>query len=346
MSRHRPENAVTASGSDTPAGHHDPAPTPVLYIAGAGRSGSTLLEGMLGAAPGFAGVGEVRYIWHRAFQDNQLCSCGRPFADCPFWHGVVRRAFGSGRVDPDRMLELRNRVDRVRHLPRLVWPRLRDDAFRDAHEEYGAVLTRLYRGMLEASGRTVVIDSSKDAPHAYLLDSLPGIRLFVIHLVRDSRAVAYSWQRVRRRPEIHWEEAYMPTFTPSSTASEWNRTNTWYELLARRSHRYLRIHYEDLARDPAAALRLIRDRFGDLEPAFAQVGAAGATAPYWHSVSGNPLRFAGALPAVSLDTEWVSAMDRRSRRTVELRTLPLLARYGYLTSRRPAALTDGGAGGR
>ena len=51
------------------------------------------------------------------------------------------------------------------------------------------------------SGRSVVIDSSKDPSYAYVLARAPEIDLRVAHTIRDSPAVAYSWAKRVVRPE-------------------------------------------------------------------------------------------------------------------------------------------------
>jgi hypothetical protein len=66
----------------------------VLFIAGGGRSGSTILHNLLGQIDGFVAVGELRYIWGRAALKNQSCGCGVPFSQCVFWHDVMIKAFG------------------------------------------------------------------------------------------------------------------------------------------------------------------------------------------------------------------------------------------------------------
>src|ERR1700754_3896573 len=71
------------------------APTPVLFIAGAGRSGRTLLDRVIGAQEGFLSLGEVQFIWQRSFAEDQLCGCGRPFHRCAFWAGVCEGAWGT-----------------------------------------------------------------------------------------------------------------------------------------------------------------------------------------------------------------------------------------------------------
>ncbi len=77
------------------------APAGVVFVGGYARTGSTLLDRLLGQIDGFASFGELRHVWERNFRGNQLCGCGRPFRSCPFWNDVVEVAFGGwGGVDP------------------------------------------------------------------------------------------------------------------------------------------------------------------------------------------------------------------------------------------------------
>ena len=67
-------------------------PLKVIFVAGAGRSGSTLLDRMLGSVPRVASVGELRHIWKLGLAEDEFCGCGEPFSACPFWARVVREA--------------------------------------------------------------------------------------------------------------------------------------------------------------------------------------------------------------------------------------------------------------
>src|SRR3712207_9509572 len=71
----------------------------VVYIAGDGRSGSTLLSRLLHQVPGWLALGEVRYFWERGLQQDRACECGRPFSECPLWSRVADelRADGGAR---------------------------------------------------------------------------------------------------------------------------------------------------------------------------------------------------------------------------------------------------------
>ncbi|HEY1484912.1 MAG TPA: sulfotransferase, partial [Micromonosporaceae bacterium] len=97
----------------------------VVFLGGLGRSGTTLLERILGEVPGVCALGEVVHLWQRDVRDNESCGCGTPFRDCGFWSEIGERAFGGWqRVDVDAVLALRSRVERTRHIPTLAVPRL------------------------------------------------------------------------------------------------------------------------------------------------------------------------------------------------------------------------------
>ena len=59
----------------------------------------------------------------------------------------------------------------------------------------------LYSSIMARTGCSVIVDSSKFASYGHLLASNPAFDVRVIHLVRDSRAVAHSWQRRKRRTQ-------------------------------------------------------------------------------------------------------------------------------------------------
>ena len=145
-----------------------------------------------------------------------------------------------------------------------------------------------------------------------------------IHLVRDARAVAYSWQRAKFRPEANQVKQYMPTFPPRTSAKIWIQDNTFNGGLRRHVDHGLLLRYEDLAAAPGQIDRVLTDLGLP-----SKVRIAGEPATNRHSVSGNPSRMSGAPAQVSLDRAWVTKMSRRDRLVVTTLTAPGLLRYGY-----------------
>jgi hypothetical protein len=307
---------------------------PVLFIAGAPRSGSTLLDRMIGMHEDFCSTGELRFIWQRCFEENQLCGCGAPFDACQFWREVSARAFSSapGEVDAAAVARLKESVEHKRHLPRLVLNRQLSD--QSALRDYGGLLERLYSAILDVSDARVLIDSSKDPRHGLVLARLPKVELHVVHLVRDPRAVSFSWGRAHRRPEIHWTAQHMTVQRVRATAVRWTTHNVVAELLGASAASYCRVRYEDFMSDPDGVLAGILAPYTGLDASRNVVKARQVVLDPSHTVAGNPMRFKSGEITLDLDDEWRTAMPLRDRLSVAAATWPLLARYGYSMSGR------------
>ena len=73
-------DAVPAVGRDAPR---------LIYVMGTARSGTTILEILLGNNPGIANLGEVSHIFAHGFIRNDDCACGHPARECPVWGEVL-----------------------------------------------------------------------------------------------------------------------------------------------------------------------------------------------------------------------------------------------------------------
>src|SRR5262245_20011501 len=74
----------------------------VVYILSVQNSGSTLLDAVLGAAPGVRSLGEAAGF-HR-YIDAGPCDCGRPAATCEPCGGVVAAIERGGGVEHYRQV--------------------------------------------------------------------------------------------------------------------------------------------------------------------------------------------------------------------------------------------------
>jgi hypothetical protein len=301
----------------------------IVFIGGYARTGSTLLDRVLGQIDGFASFGELRHIWDRSFRGNQLCGCGVPFRECPFWGEVAERGFGGfDRVDHVQISRLQRSVDSFWNIPRVVgrgWP----GGYRGRLDRYRSALTALYAAMQQVAGARFLVDSTKDPQHAYILRSIPGFDVRIVHLVRDSRAVAYSWSRTKRRPEIQWRHTDMPRFPASRSAVAWDLANIAAEATRAAGFPYVRVRYEDFVCDPRGIVGSI---IGSLDLGPADLGFVGPRSVRLgpaHTMAGNPVRFEEGEVELRPDVEWVSRMPAADRALVTCLTAPLLAHYGY-----------------
>ncbi|MEV7226897.1 sulfotransferase [Polymorphospora sp. NPDC051019] len=317
------------------------SPVRVLYLAGSGRSGSTLLTTVLGQLDGCFAAGELRYLWQRGILDNRPCGCGAPFAECPLWTRVVAAlpAADAGRIAAG----LRTRL-RMRGLPGLLRRHRAGRTAVPAHPD-DAVLAALYTALAEAVGPAgpagpVIVDSSKLPPYGALLDGLPGIDLRVLHVVRDPRATAFSWRRRRSldgvpgdrlmsRPPV-WKAALLWSVWNAATLRLWGR---------RAPDRYLRVRYEDFVADPAGTTARIAGFAGLDAGELPFTGPGEVRLAATHSVAGNPSRHRTGPVPITDDTEWITGLSRPGYLVASAVTAPLLRRFGYPLRRpdRPAA---------
>jgi hypothetical protein len=300
----------------------------VLFISGAGRSGSTLLDMLLGQVSGFYSTGELRFIWSRGFGQNQLCGCGNPFSQCEFWTQVVKEAFGGfENINHARMEELRASVEgRVSK----GLPIKRESKLLTPNKEYFDAYSNLYRAIQKISGCEFIVDSSKNPGHGFVVANVPQIDLFTVHLIRDSRAVAYSWRREKSRPEIYWEQKFMGQRKILTSATRWNSLQKSTEKLRQASKQYALLKYEDLVTNPQKSLFRLFDELRIEQPALNFIDGVRANLKTSHTVSGNPVRFTRKEITIEPDIEWQHALANRQKWLVTLLTWPLLLKYGYL----------------
>ncbi|MEJ5915158.1 sulfotransferase [Pseudokineococcus sp. 1T1Z-3] len=311
----------------------------VLYVAGSGRSGSTLLASAVAALPGCVGAGEVRYVWERGAVADHLCGCGEPFSACPVWTQVMAdvRAEHPHLAEPGALAALaarqRQRL-RVRTLPRVLVRRALGRLPVPPSED-DAVLVTLYRSLARVTGSGVVVDPSKLPPYGLLLQQLrgpgagPALDVRVLHLVRDPRATAWSWRRRRRTHDVPGVDALMPrpgVLRASVLWALWNGLAAlWWR--PRAGAGVLRVRYEDLVLDPAGVLADAARLVG-ADPAAGPVlstgddGAATLVLPRSHTVAGNPDRHGSGAVVVRADDEWRTRMGWRARLLVGVVTAP------------------------
>lgn len=311
-----------------------PGSTIVVYVGGSGRSGSTLLERLLGELDEVVTLGEVGHLWERGIIKDESCACGEPFSQCPFWTAVGDRAFGGwSQVDADHVLTLKDRVDRQRRMFRTA-ARHTSSALQEDLLEYAGYYRRVYDAAKEVSGASVVVDSSKVPPTALALSHDSQIDLRVVHIARDSRGVAYSWSKSVARPETSGTE-YMPKLSAASSTALWSSHNLAIQALRYRRAPVVRIRYEDLVVSPAA---VVADAWAALDlPGSGQLPMVDKTTielGSTHSVAGNPMRFKLGRTELRPDTEWKDKMAAHDRREVTALSFPLLAWLGYLKNRR------------
>ncbi len=305
--------------------------TQVVYVAGAGHSGSTVLDIALGHHEEILSVGELHKLhrsgWRTA--ENRRCSCGEAVHDCPFWSPV--RANWEARVGGDRLDEY-IRLQASYESSYRCWPRLIRDRKRraPAFERYLELTVALFEAISEVSGRPAVADSSKKPSRPYALAASDRIDLKVVHLVRDGRGVVWSQMKPRAKdvqggiPEDH---AGTP---PWRTTTRWAFRNLECDWLSRRlgPERSMRLTYEHFTHEPEAAMGEVGRFLGRNLEALGRDLAGGARVSVEHLVAGNALRMAGGMVLRPV-SDWTAKLPGGARRVFWMLAGRLARRYGY-----------------
>jgi hypothetical protein len=308
-------------------------PPKILFIVGMARSGSTLLTTLLNRLDGCAGLGEVHVYWELV-GSGRRCGCGRDLDDCPVW-GELRRAQRRNGVD---FSELRGSLRAfVRPSSPLRGLRARRGGRGAAGlSRYAAAMRDTYRRLACRTGAGLLVDSTKFPAAAELTAETNGGEVYVVHLVRDPRAVAHSLGRRQLRPgRSPLLARLLYVWTALRAALDWTLRNAYAEVRLRGVRgRYMRLRFEDLTADPRGALARLAE-FAGLEfdeevfegPASVRLGEN-------HILSGDESRFERGLVEISPRREWREAMPRYAQAATTLIAAPLLSLYSYPPARR------------
>lgn len=315
------------AGTDMALAQGDRQIVRVLYIAGEGRSGSTLLGRLMGELDGFANVGEARCLFDPYLQDR-LCGCGAPLRQCDFWNAVMQEAYGGfDKPDVQAVLAIKRLLERMRCVPKLMLAR-NSRRIRDLICTYREILENLYQAIGRVSGARVVVDTSKSTLYAYYLGMVSSVDLSVVHLLRDSRAVAYSFQRRKLNPAVHWKQHHMGTVKPTRVAAAWAVQNALMQIVRPGGDQFVQMRYEDVVQAPKAAVERICRLLGEPSPDARFLDCEKVALRADHTANGNPDRFDKEV-VIKPDLEWRDRMALRDKAIVTCLTFPLLLLYGY-----------------
>ncbi len=307
----------------------------VIFILGWGRSGSTILDSLLGAAPGVASLGEAMYLARRGWLEQRLCGCGMCVPECPIWSAVA------GDLQPQ--LEALGGAAGVEQLRQqicgrksVLWqslararPYARDGASSNERERrYARFHEAFYRQASERLGAGVLIDSSKHPAHAAAIAGAGDLPCRFVHLVREPRAVAHSLSKRKDMRDGSGREQMRRTFVRA--ALSWVLFNRICRRMVAADPHGIRLRYEDLCARPQASIQQLLE---SVAPGLAPVPITAegrATLPVNHSISGNPSRFRTGAVEIRQDNAWAQEQPPWQQRLIRALTRAEARHYGYV----------------
>jgi hypothetical protein len=213
----------------------------ILYVAGAGRSGSTLMDMALGQAHGVLSCGELLNL-SGVVHDKLLCSCGTPVGDCSFWGKVVLDV-GTYEISEELRLNHSRRL--------LSWIKV---FLGSRQRRYIEWVDSVYEAIGRLSDASVIIDSSKSPLRLAALLRYSRHEIYVLHLVRDPKMVALSLAKPLKQDVQAGVQHDLKGKQYLRSYGFWTAVNFLVHFAvtvngARR--RYVRINYEAFIREPS-----------------------------------------------------------------------------------------------
>jgi hypothetical protein len=310
------------------------APIKVLSVVGPGRSGTTVLGSILAEVDGFSCTGELRWLWERGVQERRPCGCSKPPAECVVWGPVL--ALTSSSTEPGRpewtvesLVASQHEIASLGNRQRVLRSVRGSHEAWDSLDRVRAAIGTACLAFADITGSRVVVDTSKRPHDAAVFAGVKGIDHYVVHVVRDPRAVVHSWRKAKTFTVAGTVRTMKSRRMPSSVR-RWIANCLGAEMLRRQipRSRWLEMRYEDFARDPRQAIDRILELVDEHgQPPFENDDTV-LLHPN-HMVAGNPSRFTVGSVKIRPDEAWRTQMPRRDQNLVALATKPLMARYGY-----------------
>jgi len=217
----------------------------IVYIAGYGRSGSTLMDIILSDHSSIEGLGELVNVFDY-WNSGEVSD---------FWTRIKERYQSKTLIIGDEGKVLRS-VESI-FSSAIFFPRLKINIL----QRYTKIISSLFTAIQEETGKLVFVDSSKTAWttfwRPYFL-SRTGFDLYIVHMVRDGEDVFDSMKKLDNlKAEKNLRNTSMK-FPLLRSVLGWNLANLSARINSRlAANSYYLLEYEKLIRSPSFELKNI-----------------------------------------------------------------------------------------
>ena len=267
-----------------------------IFVVGYARSGTTLLQSLLGAHPRIAAAPEVHY-----------------------WLRIVELADYWGDLHDD------TRAAEVVHELLNPPPGLLDDigvddpavltSFLGSDRSYAALLDSLMTAIAQRQHKPRWSEKSPQQRPSWIWSLMPNAQ--ILHIVRDPRDVAAS--------ESSWWRG-TPAWRSAEQCCEFTRAAI-NDADGQLADRYLRLRYEDLTAEPAAVMGTVCEFLGEVFPP--ELTTVTRTATTAVPSAASPWQIEATQPIRPARSTWSTELGWRSRALVAAVTVDLVRQLDY-----------------
>ena len=291
----------------------------MVYIVSDVRSGSTLLDQLLGQHRDITSVGEIHWL-KNYFNKNRpgikeeeqgLCACGEMVEKCELW-SKVEQNIAEKKIDlkefetytevpKNSFFKFAYNILLSLGLISLLDPRYNTQVLRNCEK----IFDEIHR----ITGTKYILESSKETERAKFYDLFLKNDCKFIFLVRDGRGV--TWSKMKRGMSFF------------SAAMSWITFQIRFQLLwlSMDSEKII-IRYEDLCGNYEAEQEKIFD-FLEAEPLRVY------SPKEKHNIGGSPYRFNKGMEVPLVDTNWKTKLSTIQKRFLYFLFFPFNYIYKY-----------------
>jgi len=226
----------------------------IVYIAGYSRSGSTILDILLGSHPDIFSTGELVYLFDDWLNNSRVGTCGEVYEKCSFWKNFKLPQ----EINFHEAVKVIRSVEARKQINALINEKIEEEVTR----KYKLIQSALYNYIFESSGKNIVVDSSKNsrdmAGRFFALHRYTEFDIYVIHLIKNGLSIVESFVKKGRNWTL---EGYGKNdrFAAARSSMGWFLANTLTERLGKQmpQKKFIQIKYEELLNHPENTLHTI-----------------------------------------------------------------------------------------
>ncbi len=278
----------------------------IIYLLGAGRSGTTMLATILNNHPKIYTIGEMHQFLDYVFEDKD-CSCGKNLSQCPFWSSILMDLEISILKNKNNV-DLSNSLEKHHLIPLYLMGK-------PIHPKYREIIDMVFGAIQSKVDKPWILDSSKYNSRYLLLRKNKRINLKGVYLVRDVRGVINSFGKNVQTPK-----------KPLSAIIYYSLINFYSQWVCSFDKRILKIRYEDFVNEPDKTIQKIEKHLFGSSSNLSKLTNETFNIP--HIIAGNRLRSQKKL-VIKKDMQWKEKIGRGKQILYYFLTLPLMILNKY-----------------
>jgi len=277
----------------------------IIYLLGAGRSGTTLLSTIINSHPNIKTIGEM----HQFFEHNSLnkhCSCGEKLKNCESWKPVIE-SLGFNELNFKEYDAITKSEERHKNTLKLLLGLKHND-------KYLKLQNRVFETTQKHTKEEWLLDSSKYISRYLLLKRSNILNVKGIYVVRDVRGVINSFSKKVQTPR-----------KPISTIFYYLMINFFGELVYRLDRNVIKVKYEDFVKDPIIILDKIYSHVLEVE-----INNIGIQDEYKmpHIIGGNRMKILKKV-TIKNDNKWLIKIPRAKQILYAILAFPTMILNKY-----------------